>query len=267
MADSHTREGDKASRDGNTRPAPAWRRYLPILVIATGLAAGYAAGLHRYLSLSALAERRDGLVAFVDGHFLLSLAAYFVFYVLAVAFSFPAASVLTIFGGFLFGWLTGGILTAFAATIGASLVFLAARSAFGDVLRRKAGGFLDRLADGFEKDALSYLFVLRLAPVFPFFVVNIAPAFFGVPLRTYLIATFFGILPGTFAYSWLGQGVDSVLVAAGEAGRDVEVGDLVTPEITIAFAVLALVAAIPPVLRKLRRGSATTGTTGTTGTK
>ena len=120
------------------------------------------------------------------------------------------------------------------------------------MLRQKAGGFLNRLADGFEKDALSYLFVLRLAPVFPFFVINIAPAFFGVPLRTYLIATFFGILPGTFAYSWLGQGVDSVLLAAADAGREVSVGDLVTPEITIAFVALALVAAIPPVLRRLR---------------
>ena len=250
MADSRTEDGNKVPGEAEqVRSRPAWRRYLPILVIMAGLAAGYAAGLHRYLSLSVLAERRDSLVAFVDGHFLLSLAVYFILYVLAVAFSFPAASVLTIFGGFLFGWLTGGILTAFAATIGATAVFLAA---FGDVLRRKAGGFLDRLADGFKQDALSYLFALRLAPVFPFFVVNIAPAFFGVPLRTYLIATFFGILPGTFAYSGLGQGVDSVLVAAADAGRDIEIGDLVTPQITIAFVVLALVAAIPPVLRRLR---------------
>lgn len=242
------------SEDAET-PAPrkfGLRRFLPILVIAAGLAAGYAAGLHEYLSLAVLAEKRDALVALVDGNFVLSLAVYFFLYVLAVAFSFPAASVLTIFGGFLFGWLAGGIVTAFAATLGASAVFLAAKSAFGDVLRRKAGGFAARLADGFEKDALSYLFVLRLAPVFPFFVVNIAPAFFGVPLRTYVIATFFGILPGTFAYSWLGQGVDSVIVAAAEAGREITVGDLVTPEITIAFAALALVAAIPPVLRRLR---------------
>ncbi|TDH38101.1 TVP38/TMEM64 family protein [Pseudohoeflea suaedae] len=261
----HEERQEEADRPGATPSAPevadaadaapappAWRRYLPIIVLAAGLAAGYAAGLHDYLSLSMLAEQREALLGLVDANYGLSLAVYFLLYVLAVAFSFPAASVLTIFGGFLFGWLVGGVVTAFAATLGASAVFLAARSAFGDVLRRKAGGFLNRLADGFEKDALSYLFVLRLAPVFPFFVVNIAPAFFGVPLRTYLIATFFGILPGTFAYSWLGQGVDSVLVSAAEAGREVSVGDLVTPEITIAFVVLALVAAIPPVLRRLR---------------
>ncbi|MBG18498.1 MAG: TVP38/TMEM64 family protein [Rhizobiales bacterium] len=264
-ADDQPDRRKDADRSGATPPArkvegaigpgaakPAWRRYLPILVLAGGLAAGYAAGLHEYLSLSVLAEQREDLLGFVDANYALSLAVYFLVYVLAVAFSFPAASVLTIFGGFLFGWLVGGIVTAFAATLGATAVFLAAKSAFGDVLRQKAGGFLNRLADGFEKDALSYLFVLRLAPVFPFFVINIAPAFFGVPLRTYLIATFFGILPGTFAYSWLGQGVDSVLLAAADAGREVSVGDLVTPEITIAFVALALVAAIPPVLRRLR---------------
>jgi uncharacterized membrane protein YdjX (TVP38/TMEM64 family) len=100
-------------------------------------------------------------------------------------------------------------------------MFLAARSAFGDFLRDKVGGRVRRLADGFEKDAFSYLLVLRLAPIFPFFVMNIAPALFNVPLRTYVAATFLGILPGTFAYAYLGQGIDSVLVAARQAGTEV----------------------------------------------
>jgi len=242
-----------ARGDADTKPKSAWRRFLPIMIIAGGLAAGYAAGLQEYLSLAVLAEKRTQLVDFVAANFVFSLAGYFVTYVLAVAFSFPAASVLTIFGGFLFGWLVGGTVTAVAATLGATTVFLAAKTAFGDVLRKKAGPFADRMASGFEKDALSYLFVLRLAPVFPFFIVNIVPAFFKVPLRSYLIATFFGILPGTFAYSWLGEGVDSVIVSAAAAGREISVGDLVTPQITAAFAALAFVAAIPPVVRWLRR--------------
>lgn len=230
------------------------RRFLPLAVIAAGLAIGYAFGLQDYLSLEMLAEKRDELRAFVDAHFVRALAIYFALYILAVALSFPAASILTIFGGFMFGWLAGGTTTVFAATIGATAIFLAARSAFGDVLRRKAGPALARLADGFAKDGFSYLLVLRLAPVFPFFIVNIAPAFFGVKPRDFVAATFLGILPGTFAYAWLGQGVDSVLVAAAEAGRAVSIGDIVTPEITAAFALLALVAAIPPVLRKIRGG-------------
>lgn len=224
-------------------------RFLPIAIVATGLAIGYAAGLQDYLSLAMLAERREALALFVSTHYGLSILAYCAIYILAVAFSFPAASVLTIFGGVLFGWLVGGALTAVAATIGAVAIFLAARSAFGGVLRRRAGPFASRLADGFEKDAFYYLLILRLAPVVPFFVVNVAPAFFDVRLRTYVIATFFGIMPATFAYSWLGQGIDSVIASAAQAGREVGLSDLVTPQITVALLVLALVAGISPAIR------------------
>lgn len=230
----------------------SWTRFLPIVVIVAGLGFGYAMGWHEFLSLEFLADSREMLKATVADNYLLSLAGFLVLYALAVAFSFPAASVLTIFAGFLFGWLVGGILVAFGATAGATAIFLAARSAFGDFLKDRVGGKVARLAEGFEKDAFSYLLVLRLAPVFPFFVINIAPALFNVPLRTYVVATFFGILPGTFAYAYLGEGVDSVLMAAREAGRDISIGDLVTTEITIAFAALATVAAIPTVVKTIR---------------
>lgn len=236
----------------NTKRASAIRRFAPLAVIAAGLALAYAMGWHRYFSLTFLAESREMLLGFVAANYALSVAGFAVVYVLAVAFSVPAASILTIFGGFLFGWLVAGTVVAFAATAGATIVFLAARSAFGDFLRDKVGGVARRLADGFERDAFSYLLVLRLAPVFPFFVVNIAPALFNVSLRTYVAATFLGILPGTFAYAYLGEGLDSVLVAAHEAGTEISAGDLVTPQITLAFLALAAVAAIPPVLKRFR---------------
>lgn len=230
----------------------SWTRFLPIIVIVSGLSFGYAMGWHEFLSLEFLAKSREMLKATVADNYALSIVGFVVLYALAVAFSFPAASVLTIFAGFLFGWLVAGIMVAFAATAGATAIFLAARSAFGDFLKDKVGGKVAKLAEGFEKDAFSYLLVLRLAPIFPFFVINIAPALFNVPLRSYVIATFFGILPGTFAYAYLGEGVDSVLVAANAAGREISIGDLVTTEITIAFAALACVAAIPTVVKKLR---------------
>ena len=231
--------------------ASTWRKYLPLAVIAAGLAAGYAAGLQDYLSLTVLAEQRETLKQFVADYRIASALGYFVIYALAVAFAFPAASILTIFAGFVFGWLIGGLLTVLAATTGAAAIFLAARSAFGDVLRKRAGPFAAKLADGFARDAFSYLLVLRLAPVFPFLIINIAPAFFDIKLRTYVAATFLGIIPGTFAYTWLGQGLDSVIVAA--AGREISISDLVTPEITIAFLGLAIVAAIPTMVRKFRQ--------------
>jgi uncharacterized membrane protein YdjX (TVP38/TMEM64 family) len=230
-------------------------RFLPLAIILFGLGFAYSMGWHRFLSLSYLAESRAGLGAFIEANYVLSLVGFFFAYALATAFSFPAASVLTIVAGLFFGWPVAGILVAFAATLGASALFLAARSAFGDVLHRRLGDRVARLADGFEKDAFGYLLVLRLAPIFPFWVINIAPALFDVPLRTYVAATFIGILPGTFAYAYLGTGLDSVLAAAHDTGREVSIGDLVTPQITIAFALLAVVAAIPTAVKALRKRS------------
>lgn len=237
--------------DAARRPGIA-KRFAPLAVIVAGLALAYASGIHRYLSLDFLADSREALRAFVDANYAVSVAGFAAAYVLAVTFSFPTAWVLTVFGGFLFGWFVGGVTVAFAATTGATIVFVAARSAFGDFLRDRVSGRVRRLAEGFESDAFSYLLVLRLAPVFPFFVINIAPALFHVPVRTYVVATFLGILPGTFAYAWLGQGIDSVLLAAREAGTEVGAADLVTPQITFAFVALAVVAAIPPVIRLFR---------------
>lgn len=227
-------------------------RFLPIAIIAAGLVAGYSFGLQDFLTLDFLAESRTQLKGFVADNYSWSLTAFFFIYVVAVAFSFPAASVLTIFGGFLFGWFVAGTTVAFAATIGATILFWAARYAFADFFMHKIGSRAAAMANGFRKDAFSYLLILRLAPVFPFFMVNIAPAFFNISMRDYVIATFLGILPGTYAYAFLGEGVDSVLMAAKDAGRDVTVGDLVTPQITIAFAALAAVAAIPVIVRKFR---------------
>lgn len=235
-----------------TKSTPAWKRFAPLAVVLGGLGFGYAMGWQQYFTLEFLSEQRTALSAYVEANYALSLIGFGVLYALAVAFSFPAASILTIFAGFLFGWFVGGVTVAFAATVGAAALFLAARSAFGDFLKEKVGGRVKSLADGFERDAFSYLLVLRLAPVFPFFVMNIAPALFNVPLRTYVAATFLGILPGTFAYSYLGQGVESVLIAAQEAGTQPSVGDLVTTEITLAFAALAFVAVLPTIIKKLR---------------
>lgn len=230
-----------------------WLRFLPLAIVVAGLSAGYAAGLQHYLSLGTLVERRGELAAFVGAHRASAAAVFVVVYALAVAFSFPAASVLTVSGGFLFGWLTGGALTAVAATAGATAIFLAARTAFGEILRKRAGSAVEKLAAGFAEDAFSYLLALRLAPVFPFFAVNIAAALFQVGLRKYVLATFIGILPATFTYAWLGQGLDSVIVAAGRAGRGVSLSDFVTWQISVALALLALLAAVPPVVRRLRR--------------
>lgn len=246
-------DSEAASEENERQDRRSYRRALPLVLIAAALATGYALGLQDYLSLEYLAESRDGLRTYVAAHPVLAPSGFVVLYALAVACSFPAASILTLFAGFLFGWLVGAILVAVAATAGASALFLAARGVLGGVLSHRLGGRVLQMAKGFENDAFNYLLVLRLAPVFPFWMVNIAPAFFNVPLRTYVLATFIGILPGTFAYAYLGHGLDSVLTAAVAARRQISLGDLVTPQLTIAFLALAAVAAIPIAIKLLRR--------------
>ncbi len=254
------------SGDGHNgaRKSAFWR-FAPIALIVAGLAFGYAMDWHNFLTLRYLGKSQDVLKAFADAHPVLAPFGFVTCYTLAVAFSFPAASALTIFGGFLFGWAFGATLAVIGATSGATLLFLAARTAFGDYLKRRLGGVSARLAEGFEKDAFGFLLALRLAPFIPFVVVNIAPALFNVKLRTFVAATAIGIVPGAVAYAWLGEGVDSVLTAAKAAGRHAKVKDLVTPQITIAFAVLALVALIAIIVKKRWKRDAGADNAGKTG--
>ena len=235
--------------------ATSWtRRLLPVAILIAVLIAAYIGGLHQYVSIAYLAESREALKQTVSDHPLLAPLVFAALYAAAVAVAFPAAWVLTLFGGFLFGWLLSTFLVAFAATLGASLLFLAARSAFGESLRGRFKGRLASLAEGFERNAFSYLLALRLAPVLPFFLVNVAPAFFAVRLGTYAAATFIGILPGVLAYSWLGQGLESALLAAERSGESLTPADLITLELTIGMFLLALVVVAGAVIKSLRTG-------------
>ncbi|PST27119.1 TVP38/TMEM64 family protein [Mesorhizobium plurifarium] len=227
-------------------------RFVPFSLLLAGGALGYAYGLQDYLSLSALVDHRETLAGYVAAYPFRSAFVFFATYVAVVVFSVPVASVLTISAGFLFGWLGGATVAVLAATLGACLLFVAARGAFSDVLRRRAGGFLDRLAEGFRENAFLYLLVLRLAPVFPFFVINIAPAFFQVKLRTYAIATLIGIVPGTLAYTWLGCGLGEVIALAAASGRELALSDFVTRDISLALVALALIAALPLAFRLIQ---------------
>ncbi|OXT01767.1 TVP38/TMEM64 family protein [Notoacmeibacter marinus] len=244
---------DSRAEGGSAGTKKGLGRFIPIVLIVAALALAYFFGLHRYVSLSALADYRDTLNGFVENWPILAPLGYGLIYALAVAISFPAASVLSIFGGILFGWFVGGIVIAVGATLGATALFLAARGAMAGTLRKKLGGAADKFAKGFESDAFGYLLALRLAPVFPFFVINIAPAFFNVPLRTYVLATAIGILPGCFAYAWLGAGLDATLMSAAEAGREIGVGDLITTELLIAFGALSAVALLGTLVARHRR--------------
>lgn len=221
------------------------RVWLVAAAVAAFAALRYS-GLGDYLSLDTLKTHRAELVAFVEKNFALAALAYVGIYIAAVAFSFPGAVFLTLSGGFLFGAVTGTLLTVTAATIGATLIFLFARTIFGDNALEKLGPQAQKLAANIKENAWSYLLVLRLVPLFPFFLVNLIPAFVGVRLPVYVLTTFFGIIPGTSVFSLSGAGLGSVL----DKGEEFSVGSVLTPEIIAALIGLALLslAAIP--LRK-----------------
>jgi uncharacterized membrane protein YdjX (TVP38/TMEM64 family) len=250
---------------GEAAARPAWRRYLPLALLALAMIGAYAAGLHRYLSLDAITEHRETLKRAVEAHRLLALLSYVGVYAACVALSLPGAALLTLLGGFLFGGIFGGIAAVIAATLGAITVFMVARSAFGEALQRRAGPALGRILDGFKSDAASYLLFLRLVPAFPFWLVNLAAALGGVKLPVFAWTTLVGIIPGTLAFSVAGAGLDSVIAAQSQAraacqaaGRGdcaggLKLKALVTPELLIAFALLGCMALIPVIWRRISK--------------
>jgi uncharacterized membrane protein YdjX (TVP38/TMEM64 family) len=245
------------------------RRLWPLIALLAAMAFVFAMGWHRYFTITALADNREALRAFIDAHRLLSLAAFIALYAVVVALSLPGGAVMTIAGGFLFGWLLGGLASVVGATIGATIVFLIARSTLGHLLAQRAGPFLSRFRQGFQEDALSYLLFLRLVPIFPFWLVNLAPGLLGVPFATYVTTTFLGIIPGTFAFALAGNGLDSViesqsamyqscLAKEGSGGQEscsysLDPGTLLTPELIVGCVALGLVALIPVVLKWIKR--------------
>ena len=219
-----------------------WGKIAVVAVFVAAVAAFFALGGQRYLSLDTIKANRDALLAFADRHFVAALAIAFVVYAGAVALSLPGGLVLSLTMGFVFGRWVGTALVVAAATVGATLVFLAARYLFADAARKRLGTLGEKINAGFTENAFSYMLFLRLVPLFPFFLVNLAPAFTAVPVRTYVLATLIGIVPGTFVYVNLGQTL----------GRIESLQGLVSTDTLLAFALLGLFALLPVAWKKLR---------------
>ncbi len=265
--------GPRQSHEAATQAdsSSAIRRWLPLLVLVAVAVLVVAMGWHKLLTLKNIGLHYEALHGFIAHNLVAALAIYLGVYVAVVALSLPGALILTLAGGLLFGWLIGLVATVIAATVGATIVFLVARSSLGEGLTSKVGPWLARLSDGFRENALSYLLFLRLVPAFPFVVVNLAAAVLGVPLRTYVLGTLIGIIPGTAAFSVAGSGLGSVIEAqnrsygacvakmpGGEAAcpYTIDTSALVTKELIMAFVLLGVVALIPVALKKWRARNA-----------
>ncbi|MEQ1709552.1 MAG: VTT domain-containing protein [Terricaulis sp.] len=235
-------------------PNKSLTRFLPLALVALAFTLALVFRVHERFSLDALYAQSSTLDAFVAQNFIAAVALFILIYGLAVASSIPGASFLTLSGGFLFGTWIGGAAAWIAATIGATLIFLAARTALGDALRARAGGWLERLGDGFRENAFNYVLVLRLTPIAPFFVVNLAPAFFNVKLRDYVLATLLGMIPGAFVYASVGAGLKAAL-ATGASANPTEAARaiLTSPAVLGPILALVLLALLPVVIKALRR--------------
>ncbi len=246
---TETPDQDTAPEAASKSSGSGFLRFLPIVIIVLAFIGAYAAGLHEWLSFEKLRENREGLTQWVDQNAELAVVAFIALYAGLVAISFPGASILTIVGGFLFGAVWGGVYVVAAATIGATLIFLAARTALREPMRKLVGGFLDRMAAGFQDGAFSYLLVLRLVPLFPFWAVNLVPAFLGVPLGTFILATAIGIIPGSFVYASVGNGLGAVF----DEGGTPDLGLIFDIEILGPILGLAALSLVPVLYRRFAR--------------
>jgi uncharacterized membrane protein YdjX (TVP38/TMEM64 family) len=225
------------------------KRFGPLILVALAVAVVLASGLADHLSLVELKARRDQLQDFVALHPALSFGLYILIYIAVVSLSLPGALVMTLSGGFLFGPWLGAAAASSGASLGAAVIFLVCRSAVGDSLRGKAGSTIAKIEEGVRRDAFSYILTLRLIPVMPFWLVNLAAGFVNIPLRTFLAATVLGILPGSLVYSGLGAGLGEVFAS----GQEPNLGVIFEPHVLLPLVGLGLLSLLPVVLRRFRK--------------
>lgn len=225
------------------------KRFLPLIVILIGMAAIYFTGAYHHLSFDALKAYHLTLKAYIDAHPILVPFLYILAYIVLTALSVPGAIFLTLLGGYLFPQPWSTIYVVFSATCGATLIFLAAKTALGDSLRKKAGPFLKKMEKGFQDNAASYMLFLRFVPLFPFWLVNLAPALFGVPLVTFIWTTLVGIIPGSFVFTLAGGGLEKIF----ETNQEFSIGAIFNTQLKIALTLLGILALLPIVIKKLRK--------------
>ena len=223
-------------------------RLIAPAVLIVLIAAVWVLGLTDRVSWSGLAQHRATLNAWVLAHPWLAPFLFVAAYIVSVALSLPHAALLTLAGGLLFGTLAGGALAVTGATFGAVLLFLIARSAVAGSVASRDGAALGRLREDLRQNGFSYLLAIRLIPVVPFWLVNLAAALCGMRLSQFAIATFIGIIPATFVIASIGAGVGDVLAR----GERPDLSLLVSWPVMGPLLALAMLSLTPVIWRKWR---------------
>jgi uncharacterized membrane protein YdjX (TVP38/TMEM64 family) len=225
-----------------------------VVLFATALVMAMAAtaltfGVDLGVAVDLWRAHHGRLLSFVAEAPALASILFMIVYAAAVVISLPGVAILTVIGGYLFGWLHGTVLVLIAVTTSASAVFLLTRSALGDHVRERTAPAVQRFAEGFRRNALSYGFALNVVPIFPYALIIVVPAACGVPLHTFLAGMFLGLVPGTFVFAGLGEGLGEVL--AGDVPP--HLSSFITPEIVLSLSGLAALGLLPVIWRTLRR--------------
>ena len=227
-----------------------WKKQLLLLVLLIlAVILVRSSPLGSAITFENLKQNREALVAFVGGHYLLSVASFIAVYVLATALSIPGAVILTLAGGFLFGTAASVIYVDAGATAGAACAFLSARYLLGNRLQQKYGGQLAKFNGEMDLNGASYLLTLRLIPVFPFFLINFLAGLTKVPLRTFLWTTSLGIIPGTAVFAFAGRQLGSIDSPA----------DILSKKVIVAFAALGLFTLAPAVWKRMKNTQSASG--------
>ena len=230
----------------------SFKKYLPLLLIILVSLTVWAMGLHHYLNFDTLRFYHQDLQTFVMENLILALFVYAILYITIVGLSLPVATFMTLLGGFLFGQVLGTVIVVISATLGATILFLAMRSASESYVREKAGPWLQKMKKGFQENALYYLWTLRLIPLFPFVAVNLAAAFLQIPLRTFFWGTLIGIIPGSFVYVSIGNGLKDVIQEPNFSPKII-----LEPHILIGFIGLGILSLLPVLYKRYHRKSKT----------
>jgi uncharacterized membrane protein YdjX (TVP38/TMEM64 family) len=216
-----------------------------VIVLAAAVAVGLFVyfDLQRFLTLEALKANRQALLDYYAAHRVATVAGFMAVYIVQTALSLPGAAILSLAAGAIFGPLLGTLYANIAATIGATLAFLVTRYLLRDVVQERFGGRLEGMNRELEARGFNYLIFLRLVPVFPFFLINLAAGLTRLPLRTFFTATMLGIIPGGFVYVNAGASLATIDSLAGIA----------SPRVLGSFALLGLFALVPALYTKFRR--------------
>ncbi|EKD72961.1 MAG: hypothetical protein ACD_45C00499G0002 [uncultured bacterium] len=227
------------------------RRWLPLTILLIGLGTFFYFDLSQFLHFTALKQHRQTLLSWTGTHYFLTVLTYIVIYILAVAVSVPGATFLTLVGGFLFGIVFGTLYVLISATLGATLIFLAVRIALEPWMAKKTTRWIEKMRSGFQQGAFQYLLFLRLAPLFPFWVINIVPALLGVKTRTFMLATFIGIIPGSVVYVTLGNGLGSIF----DQNETPNLGIIFELPVLLPLLGLAFLSLVPIIYKWMKRKS------------